>query len=83
MTILKAALPELRALYAVKDLAVFGSVARGEAANHVHEVLRLGHPGRAFDGVGGTEQPVNRLGQVQGRGLPSFPEAWSVCGGTA
>jgi len=31
MTILKAALPGLRERYAVKDLAVFGSVARGDA----------------------------------------------------
>ena len=31
MAILNAALPELRLRYAVKDLAVFGSVARNEA----------------------------------------------------
>ena len=31
LTILRAALPELRSRYAVKDIAVFGSVARDEA----------------------------------------------------
>lgn len=30
MTILKAALPALRERYSVKDIAIFGSVARGE-----------------------------------------------------
>ncbi len=32
MTILKAALPALRERYSVKDIAIFGSVARGEEA---------------------------------------------------
>ncbi len=30
MTILRAALPDLRERYSVKDIAIFGSVARGE-----------------------------------------------------
>ena len=48
MTILKAALPELRNLYAVKDLAVFGSVARGEAGPESDiDVLVEFEPGKA------------------------------------
>jgi hypothetical protein len=48
MAILKAALPELRNLYAVKDLAVFGSVARGEAGPESDiDVLVEFEPGKA------------------------------------
>jgi len=48
MTILKAAMPDLRERYAVKDLAVFGSVARGEARPGSDiDVLVAFEPGKA------------------------------------
>jgi uncharacterized protein len=48
MAILKAALPGLRERYAVKDLAVFGSVARNEAKPDSDvDLLVEFEPGRA------------------------------------
>ncbi len=48
MTILRAALPELRSRYAVKDIAIFGSVARNEAGPDSDvDVLIEFEPGQA------------------------------------
>jgi len=48
MTILRAALPGLRERYAVKDIAVFGSVARDEAKPESDvDLLVEFEPGRA------------------------------------
>lgn len=48
LAILNAALPELRSRYAVKDIAVFGSVARDEAGpNSDVDLLVEFEPGQA------------------------------------
>ncbi len=48
MTILREALPELRSRYAIKDIAVFGSVARNEAGpNSDVDLLVEFEPGQA------------------------------------
>jgi predicted nucleotidyltransferase len=63
MAILKAAMPELRERYAVKNLAIFGSVARNEAGPDSDiDLLVEFEPGRAggyfFSTSSRTSKPV-------------------------